>query len=215
MIVYGCCVGDWGRFTRNVAPAAGDNPVHALSGQTAIATAYNQILAGLATRACEAVVLLHDDLEITDPAFEDKIRAALADKQVAVVGVVGSTSIESISWWNHDIIGHQRTDGMYVANGSREGEVVAVDGSIMVLAPWAAHKLRFSESYQGFHGYDVDFAMKARRSGAKVVVADIDTHHHTTPGPFRSPDSGTAWWQANAQWVEQWRNYPALRTVTP
>ena len=47
----------------------------------------------------EALVLLHQDAELTDPEFCAKVRAALADPEVAIVGCAGAIGQRSIAWW--------------------------------------------------------------------------------------------------------------------
>ena len=186
MLGYGVCVGSWDEFAAYVAPYVTGSPVMAVSGHSSICTAYNRILDHCRDWNLEALVLLHDDLEITDPAFEAKVRAALVD-DVAIVGVCGGPSDQSLAWWNAEgCIGHQMTDSGLIDFGLRTGEAAIVDGSIMVLSPWAIGNLRFDEGYDGFHGYP-DTCLDARAAGKRVVVADIDTHHHTTVG-FKSPE---------------------------
>jgi hypothetical protein len=185
MIGYGVCVGTWDKFATYVAPHVA-GPLMAVSGHTSICVAYNKILDYYRDRPdLEAVVLLHDDLQITDPDFEDKLRAALWPGGVAIVGVCGGPSGESLAWWEPPgCVGHQMTDSGLIDFGPRSGDVAIVDGSLMALSPWAVAALRFDERYQGFHGYP-HICRDAIAGGERVVVADIDTHHHTTVG-FKS-----------------------------
>jgi len=62
--------------------------------------------------------------------------------------------------------------------------------------------LSFDEDYPGFHGYD-EIAMQAIRLGKRVVVADIDTHHHSMLG-FDSIDSHAQWHQADETFRAKW-----------
>jgi hypothetical protein len=185
VIGYGVCVGDWGKLAAYVTPRV-PGPLMAVSGHSSICRAYNQILDYYRGWDLDALVLLHDDLEITDPAFEDKLRAAMAS-DVAVVGVCGGPSDASLAWWNTPgCVGHQATDSGLIDFGPRAGDVAMVEGSLMALSPWAVAGLRFDEDYTGFHGYP-DICVAARAAGRRVTVADIDTHHHTTVG-FKSAE---------------------------
>ena len=47
----------------------------------------------------EALVLLHQDVEIADADFAAKVRKALADPDVAIVGCAGAVGSRSIAWW--------------------------------------------------------------------------------------------------------------------
>lgn len=206
-IGYGVCVGSWERFARNVGPWVGDAPVVAMAVQTSIAAAYNRILGMFRGTPVRAVALVHDDLEIVDPAFDEKIHGILdryADNEV-VIGVAGAASPPStLSWWDHNPIGHQDTDGGPLDFGVRSGDACALDGSILVLSREAAIRNRFTV-YEGFHGYDVDFCMTARDFGIPVIVADIDTHHHTVPGVFKTPESERAFHAADTIYRRKWR----------
>lgn len=197
VIVYGCCVGSWDGFAANIIPRVGNAEMIALSGQDSIASAYNKILRSLRGRTLDALVLLHDDLEITDPDHELKILSA-ADRH-AVSGVVGSRGdTATLAWWDLGPIGHQITDSAEV--GSRQfGLANTVDGSIMILSGWAVQNLRFDERYPGFHGYDVDLC----RQMTDVGVIDLATHHHTTLG-WKSDDIRSSWEFADQIYRGKW-----------
>ena len=48
----------------------------------------------------EALVLVDEDIEIADPDFCAKVRRALADPDVGLVGCAGATGVESAAWWD-------------------------------------------------------------------------------------------------------------------
>lgn len=204
VIAYGCCVGSWDKVRRYVEPRIGGQLL-TVHGATSIAEAYNEIIdTARGVHDLEALVLLHDDLEITDPDFEQKVRAALSQHDVVLVGVAGARGAMSLAWWNADAIGHQLTDsGMLEFGGRREGDVEVLEGSLLVLSPWSLEDLRFDTRYGGFHGYD-DIGYEAVARGKRVVVADIDTHHHTHVG-WRSPAYRTAWETADIKFREKWK----------
>jgi len=203
MIAYGCCVGDWDRFYRYVLPAAGrKGPCFALSGHNSIAAVYNKILTLCLPQDLDALILLHDDLEIIDPDAEAKFLEVLKDPEVALVGVAGARGIPGLAWWNGDTVGHQQIETQMIDFGERSGDVDALEGSILVFSPWAIRFLRF-DPQPGFHGYDVGICRKARGYQRRVVVADVDTFHHTVLG-FKSKDSQTEWQQAEAYYQAKW-----------
>jgi hypothetical protein len=206
MIAYGCCVGSWDKFQQHVLPRV-DGPTVALSGQTSICAAYNAILDAHRPRRPDAVVLLHDDLEITDPDFEAKVLAAVAEPDVALVGVCGGRGRSTLSWWESPCIGHQMTDSGLIdfdadAPGPREGDVAFIEGSLMVFSPWAVENLRFDLRYPAFLGYD-DVCLTALDKGRRVVVRTIDTHHHSTIG-FKSEAIRDMWDEAEAIFQRKW-----------
>jgi hypothetical protein len=202
MIVYGCCVGDWDKFGAYVAPRTAGRLVIATSGHSGIVAPYNMIMgiaAGIAD--LDALVLVHDDLEITDPDAEAKFLAALAEPDVALVGVAGGGG-QSIYWWEHAPIGHQQTDVRFIDFGTRAGTVTLIEGSIMVFAPWAVRQFAFDPIFTGFHGYD-EIGKRITYAGPRVVVADVDTHHHNPEG-YASAESAASCRKAAALYQEKW-----------
>jgi len=203
VVAYGCCVGSWEKYQRYVEPRTRGRIVVTLEQQTSIAQAYNEILSAYRTMRVDAVVLQHDDLEITDPDAEVKFLEALAtDPEIALVGVAGGHGVGSLAWWNANTVGHQLIDSGMLDFGERTGYVDLLEGSILVFSPWAVENLRFDENFAGFHGYD-DVAMIAHSYGMRAYVADVDTHHHTQLG-FKSEESARAWFAADERFRQKW-----------
>lgn len=201
VVAHGCCVGSWDRFTRYVVPHA-MGPILCLSGQTSIAVAYNAILSACRADEADALILQHDDLEITDPDAEAIFLATLKDPDVALVGVAGGQGDAGLAWWNRSPVGHQQTDSFLIDFGPRHGDVDLLEGSILVFSPWAIRNLRFDEHLTGFHGYD-SIAAQARYANKRVVVVDVDTYHHTVVG-FKSRDSEAEWHCGDLYYREKW-----------
>ena len=206
-IAYGCCVGSWDKFRRYVHPRVdGRGRVITMWGYDSIVAAYNSILDAVTEpnqSLPDALILLHDDLELTDPNAEDKFLSILrSDDNIALVGVAGGGG-DSLYWWEHDPVGHQQTDVMNIDFGRRTGDVTLIEGSCMVFSPWAMLELRFDPRFDDFHGYD-EIAMAARQAGKRVVVADVDTHHHNPMG-YKSPESAATCRRANELYREKWK----------
>lgn len=202
-IGYGCCVGTWDKFHRYVLPRIyPERPILTASNQTSISVAYNAILDGFRVYNLDAVVLLHDDLEMIDPSTETQVLDIFERApDVAIIGVAGGGP--SMSWWNVDPIGHQLTDSQLLEFGeTRVGVVDIVEGSFMAFSPWAIQELRFDERYE-FLGYD-DVCLEAKRAGKRVVVADIDTHHHSTVG-YKSESVRLMWERSEKIFNEKWK----------
>ena len=156
---------------------------------------YNLILDQVKDRDdVEALVLIHQDAEIHDPDFIPKVKAALSDPDVAVVGCAGAVDVRSIAWWEGSITWASFTHRYEELGGgeipafswmtealppyAKLGEVDSIDGFVMALSPWAMRELRFDESLGKIHGYDFDFCMQVREAGKKVVTADLQVVHH-------------------------------------
>lgn len=172
-------------FDRVAEPGSRIYP-RAASGS--IARSYNLMLDTVAElEDLEALVLVHEDAEIADRSFCTKLRAALADPAVAVVGCVGATGVRDIAWWDGQVTSNAATyrygelgggELRGQPGGTLPGEVDSIYGVIMALSPWAVKHLRFDESVGMLHGYDFDICRKAREAGRKVVTADIEVVHH-------------------------------------
>jgi Glycosyltransferase like family len=180
---------------------------------------YNAIMDEAASiDGLEALVLLHQDAEIVDPGFCAKLRAALSDPQVGVVGCVGSIGVRSIAWWEGSVTWasfvHRYTE---LGGGdfpsltwneqvkppyARLGEVDTVDGFVLGLSPWTVRSVRFDESLgQLLHGYDFDFCLHVRASGRKVVTADFKVIHNHS---LELASDLEHWSQAHIAVAEKW-----------
>lgn len=202
LIGFGVCCGSIERLQRWVVPRVGGQPLVALYNQTSIAEAYNSILDLYAPLDVDAVVLQHDDLEITDPDAEAKILAALRAPGVALVGVAGGAGVSSLAWWNARTVGKQQIEGTTLRFERPTGQVDLLEGSLLAFSPAAVEQLRFDPEYPGFHGYD-EVAMAAKAAGMRVEVIDLDTYHHVGLG-FKSAENEHVWHAANGRFREKW-----------
>jgi Glycosyltransferase like family len=183
-----------------------------------IARSYNELLeraAGL--EELEAFVLVHQDAEIVDADFCPKVRAALADPDVAVVGCVGAIGVRSIAWWEGSVTLSSFAN-RYQEHGGGDlegfswawdeappyahvGEVETVDGFLLALSPWAVANVRFDEDLSAFHGYDLDYCLQVREAGRRVVTADFRAIHHR---PLEMLPDTEPWIQAHMAVAEKW-----------
>src|SRR5436305_166555 len=197
-----------------------DSVVYPNSSFGSIFRAYNLLLLQAASHQdLEALVLLHQDVEIVDPDFCSKVRDALRDPLVGVVGCVGALDARSLAWWEGSVTWASFTHRYYEHGGgelpafamhpdrfapppyARTGEVDTVDGLLMVLSPWAVRNLRFDESLGRFHGYDFDFCLQVRAAGRKVVTADLKAIHHHSLELVNDFDE---WVRAHIRIAEKW-----------
>lgn len=201
-IGYGCCVGSWEKFHKYVEPVIpAERPILTASNQLSISVAYNAILDGFKVYDLDAVILVHDDLEMIDENTEEKVLSRFAaNEEIAIIGVAGGGP--SMAWWNIDPRGHQQTDSGPVVFGPHSGFVDIVEGSFMAFSPWAIQELRFDERYE-FLGYD-DVCLEAKRVGKQVYVAPIDTHHHSTVG-YKSESVKVMWERSEVIFNSKWK----------
>jgi GT2 family glycosyltransferase len=225
MIVFGCAVTDGEAYARWAEPGIErtrepDSEVYANRSEGSIFRAYN-VLLELASQhdELEALALLHQDVEIADPRFCQKLRDVLADPDVGAVGSVGAVDARSMAWWEGTVTWASFTHRYYEYGGgeinafgmgsdgqpppfyARTGEVDTLDGFIMVLSPWSVRNLRFDESIGRFHGYDFDFCLQVREAGKKVIATDLKVIHHHSLELMGDPD---AWVESYVRLTKKW-----------
>jgi glycosyl transferase family 2 len=202
MIAFACAITSPTDYRRFAEPgirlaAEPDSEVLAFASTGSIFRSYNTILDRAAKLDdLEALVLVHQDAEIVDPDFCSKLRRALSDPDVGVVGCVGAVGVRSIAWWEGSItlasFTHRYEEmggGEFPAFSWKDevkppfaqlGEVDTIDGFVMGLSPDTVRETRFDESLGKLHGYDFDFCLQVREAGRKVVTADVRAIHHRT-----------------------------------
>jgi hypothetical protein len=227
MIVFGVAVTrseDYERWARPGIDRARepDSAVYANSSPGSIFRAYNLLLDQAAEHEdVEALVLLHQDVEIVDDDLGGKIRAAFSDPEVAIAGCVGARDARTMAWWEGAVTWASFTHRYYEHGGgilpafamspetqpppayAQLGEVDTIDGFIMALSPWAVRNLRFDETLGQFHGYDFDICMQARAAQRKIVTADLKVWHHHSLELMADPEN---WIEANIRLTEKWES---------
>lgn len=206
MIAIGCSITKDDLFDAYAGPSIEsirepDTKILMFPSAGSIFRSYNIVLDQAAKiEGLDALVLLHQDAEIVDPEFLDKVRRSLMDPEVALVGSAGANNVRSIAWWEgenarashtqrfQDFGGGEipaiRMTGKRPSETDPVGEVDVIDGVVMALSSWAVRNLRFDESIGGeIHGYDFDLCMQARAAGKKVVTQDFRVVHHHSLEP--------------------------------
>jgi hypothetical protein len=221
MIAFGTAVTKPAEYRRFAEPgirraAEPDSNVLTVQEKGTIFQNYNRLLEQAA--ACEdleGLALVHQDAEIVDPEFCAKLRRALDDPEVGVVGCVGAIGVRSIAWWEGSVTWasfvHRGDPGEEFPSLSwdpndlppfaRLGEVDTVDGFVMGLSPWTVRNIRFDESLGQLHGYDFDFCLQVREAGKKVVTADFRVIHNHSLELANDPDG---WVEAHMRIAEKW-----------
>ena len=219
MIAFGSSISGAEAYRRYAEPgirlaSEPDSEVFAYAGVEPIGRTYNLILEAAAGRDdLEALALVHPHTEIIDPDFCAKVRAALADPDVAAVGWAGARGVQSIAWWEGQVAAapaRQRYDEYgggeidSVAWTGREpppAEVETLDGQLLVLSPWAVRNVRFDETLLLGHGFDLDYSLRLREHGRKLVVADLRVVHHRS---LELVNDLAVWVEAHIQLAEKW-----------
>jgi hypothetical protein len=223
MIAFACSITKPDVYARCAEPgirrvAEPGSRVHAVPAVGSIFRSYNALLdAAAGWDGLEALVLVHQDTEIVTPDFCAKVRGALADPDVGVVGCVGAIGVRSIAWWEASVT-QASFINRYEEHGggdlesfswdwdeappyARIGEVETLDGFLLVLSPWAVENVRFDESLGEFHGYDLDYCLQVRAAGRKVVTMDVRAIHHRPLEMLPDPER---WTDAHVLVAEKW-----------
>jgi len=223
VIAFGTAITDPVAYRRFCEPglrvaAEADSRLLPTASAGSVFRTYNLILEqASAFEDLEALVLLHQDTELVDADFCAKVREALRDPDVAVVGCVGAVGVRNIGWWEgsvtwasfihryHELGGGDLPAFAWDKNElpayARTGEVDSVDGFLMVLSPWTVRKVRFDESLGPLHGYDLDLCLQVREAGRKVVTADLRAIHNHSLDLINDVEG---WIAAHMRIAEKW-----------
>lgn len=209
-LAFGICVGPTDKFARLAAPGIASlnsgGIVFTRKNQRSIFEAYNSMIDEATAYDVDGLILLHDDVVLREHHLMEKLMPFLEDPSVGIVGVIGARSPLSLEWWWYETRGQVQENGRFVDFGRGTFDVDVVDGLFMVLTRAALETVRFdTDSFEGFHGYDVDIAMQCRANGLRVIVTDIDLYHDATAGRI---SNRPAYWNADHQWRAKW--YPSL-----
>jgi hypothetical protein len=219
LIAFGAAIMGAEAYRRYAEPgvrraAEPDSHVYAFAAVEPVGRTYNLILDEAARRDdLEALVLVHPHTEITDPRFCEKVRAALADPEVAAVGAAGATRVRSIAWWEGQVVSGPVTHAYEEHGGGTlpavswafraapPAEVETLDGQLLVLSPWAVRNLRFDEELILGFGFDLDFCLQVRAAGGKLLVTDLAVSHHRSIELVRNLE---IWVEAHIQVADKW-----------
>jgi hypothetical protein len=223
VIAFASCVASEEIFRRRCLPgmqrvAEEDFVFGELTTTTSIFEAYNEALDHFGgVEDLEALVLLHQDTELLDSAFCATVREALADPQVALVGAIGARDVTSLAWWHGTMTGSVIDSRAPLQFGFENPLVDNTDGLLMILSPWAVRNLRFdTDTYTGFHAYDVDFGFTVKAAGRTAMVADLGVMHHTLDGDDPDPTGfgdKDAWLAADRLFRTKWGLAPQQLTA--
>lgn len=177
-------------------------------GYDSIQRPYNEMLdEACAEPDLEALVLIHQDLELTDGSLAKRIRPLLTDPRTGLIGLMGGRGVPPHRWasWE-DRYGRSVGPGVDIRHTHGPQEVEFVDGMLLVLAPWVVRSLCFDERLAAdFHGYDLDFGFRVRAARGRVFCVDAPYFHHI-PVPWRDRAEFV---RAGVRLAKRWD--PALR----
>jgi hypothetical protein len=223
LIAFGCPITKHDIYLRYAEPgirnaSEPDSVVFANASAGSIYRCYNLLLdQAKELEGLEALVLVHQDVEIVGPGMAEKLRQAFSDPDVGIVGCAGAIGVRSIAWWEGSVtwaaFSHRYEEmggGEFQAHSYKDegrpiyaktGEVDSIDGIFIAMSPRAIRELRFDETLGNLHGYDLDISMQAHEAGMKVVTADIRVIHHHSLELMRDIEG---WKDAHMRLAEKW-----------
>ena len=219
MIAFGSSISGAEAYRRYAEPgvrlaAEPDTEVYAFAAVEPVGRTYNLILDVARTRDdLEALVLVHPHTEIIDPGFCAKVRQALSDPRVGIIGCTGATNVRSIAWWEGRVTsapviqryeehgGGELPTVSWAERTAPPAEVEALDGQLLVLSPWVVRNLRFDEGLLLGYGFDLDFSLQVRGAGRRLMVEDLRVVHHRSLEAVSDLD---VWVHAHISVAEKW-----------
>jgi len=157
---------------------------------------------GMTRATGEIVVFTHDDVEILASDFGDRVLRRLSTCDM--LGVAGATRATGPAWpfagwpYLHGAVIYPDGPGYRVTAYSRTvpiaHDIRVMDGVFLAMRRDIALRIGWdAEACDGFHGYDVDFTLRAAQAGLRLAVAsDLGVVH-------RSYGSFDERWEASAR----------------
>jgi hypothetical protein len=225
VIAFGVSMDDPEAYRRYALPgiertAEPDSQVFAFAAADRICRNYNLLLDTAARHDdLEALVILQEDVELDDPDFCAKVRSALSEPDVGAVGAAGANDVDGIAWWEGEVSAAPALQ-RYNEHGSGElpafawlhaaqaapAEVETLDGSLLVLSPWAVRNVRFDEALRLGYGFDLDYCLQVREAGRKLLTADLRTIRHRPLEVVREPEH-QVWVESHIQVAAKWNGH--------
>jgi GT2 family glycosyltransferase len=163
---------------------------------------------GIAQSTGDVLIFSHDDVEFLTDDFAARLLGHL--ENFDVVGVAGTTRLVAGAWV---LAGPPYVFGQ-VAEPAQQGgyailyfggmgrvcpNIQALDGLMFAARRAVVEKVKFDETFDGFHLYDLDFTFSAYNAGFKLAVArDLFALH------FSSGNFDTRWQQYAERFVRKW-----------
>ncbi len=142
----------------------------------------------------DLIVYCHDDIEVATNDLGRRLRRHL--EQCDLVGVAGTTRLMAAGWvvagipYIHGQVAYVNPNGgydlyVYGAAARLVRGAQALDGLFFACRRQVAEGVGFDAvTFDGFHGYDVDFTFRAFLAGYRVAVACDIPLIHASAGNF-------------------------------
>lgn len=169
MIAFGCVTCDHDAFRSRAAAAM----QAVIEGNSLLLRRHDPDSPAAACNEMLAEAALHDDLETF----------VLVDQATTFVPAAFLAGLRALFAWDPRVavIGGSAASGVPNPEAAREPlppddveEVVAVDGAMVALSPWAVHELRFDPGFDpSIDACAIDLCRQARAHDRRVLVASM------------------------------------------
>lgn len=188
-----CSIDDqkFAQVTDSLGKAFGGDSLEIIRVQDAkgLAEGYNR---ALPHATGEMIIFCHDDIEILSADFKEKLLGHM--EKADMVGVAGARRVVSGKWANACppyIFGQVASFDpqtnlfgvwLWGIPARHISNIKIVDGLFMCVRREVAQAIPFdAETFDGFHGYDVDFSFRAYEAGYRLAVGcDLLLLHWST-----------------------------------
>lgn len=178
-------------------------------GEYSIFEAYN---IGIRRSSNPCLCFIHEDIIFRTKNWGCILCNALKCREkVGVIGVIGSSMVfqNPLGWWDGPVVGHviESDKRNYKKGGCKEApkelslqEVVTLDGLFLAMNKSVFEDIEFdTQTYTGFHCYDMDICLQAFKAGYNNYVIDYVEIEHFSTGNFN-----TAFVQGYLSLNEKW-----------
>ncbi len=180
-----------------------------ISDARSMSEGYNR---GIAAGRGDILIFSHDDLEFVSPDFSARLQKHLS--RFDLIGLAGATRAGGNIWHSagppyiFGQVSYPQIDGritvmIYGAPAPLVAKIQIMDGLFLAMNRRVLEKVRFDESFEGFHFYDLDFTFTAFKMGFKLAVANDIHALHASAGSFGGPQ----WDRLAAKFQAKWAGH--------
>lgn len=185
-------------ITKNYTDLMGGEPFEIIGIHDAksLCEGYNR---GIRQSVGDILIFSHDDIEILSPDFVIKLKNYL--ERFDIVGLAGTDKVVGGGWVNAGVphlygqVAHPHgaaylTELFDYGKTAKQGKTIAdgikmLDGLFFAVRRSVVQKVLFDDrTFDGFHGYDVDFTFSAFLAGFRLAVCNDIAVIHSSGGSF-------------------------------
>jgi hypothetical protein len=210
----------YARVTRNLSErlAGQAYEIIGIHDARSLAEGYNR---GVRRSRGELLIFSHDDIEIVSSDLPAAL--ARAAQALDVFGIVGTSKVLSAYWpaaghpYLHGWISQPAPDGrsfyvgVFGVDGALSTRIQGLDGMFFAAHRAVAEHLPFDEeTFDSFHGYDIDFSFAAHLAGFQVGTTAEIALIHASGGKF-----GAAWQRSAERFAAKYGERLPIGQVPP